>query len=229
MAADTHTELPPVGVKPAQEAIQGEGGQTPAAAPHSATTEHAGKGGLPQFRFEYWGGQIIWLLIIFAVLYALLAKVFVPRLRRVLDTRAETIAGALEQARRAQAEADTQAQAAQAEIDEGRAQARRVAADAKAKAGESLARSQARRVAADAKAKAQAEMAARQAEEDQRLAAELETAELRIRGLRDQAMASVGAIAAETAEAIVAKLTGASASRAEVEAALGGRTPEEVA
>ena len=97
MAAETETPVtPPVGVKPAQEAIQGEGGRMPEATPHSGTTEQPGKGGLPQFRFEYWGGQIVWLLIIFAVLYVLLAKVFVPRLRGVQDTRAQTIADAVE-------------------------------------------------------------------------------------------------------------------------------------
>jgi len=197
-------------VKPAQEAIQGEGGRMPEATPAHGAAEHPGKsGGLPQFRFEYWGGQIVWLLIVFAVLYVLLAKVFVPRLRGVQDTRAQTIADAVEQARRVQAEADAQAAAAKAEIAEARAHARRVAADAKAKA--------------------QTEMAARQAAEDQRLAGELEKAETRIRGMRDQAMANVGAIAAETAEAIVAKLTGAAPSRAEVDAALSARTPEGVA
>ena len=75
----------------------------------------------------------------------------------------------------------------------------------------------------------QAEMAERQAAEDARLQAELEKAEERIRGLRDQAMANVGQIAADTAEAIVAKLTGAAPSRAEVDAALTARTPEGVA
>ena len=199
MAAETTT---PSGVdhdgNPAAEAAEAvHGHEVPAGTTEVAA--HGGEGGgLPQFRFEYWGGQIIWLLIIFAVLYALLAKVFVPRLRRVLDTRAETIAGALEQARRAQAEADSQAKAAQAEIDEGRAQARRVAADAKAKAGESLARSQ--------------------AAEDQRLAGEMDKAEARIRATRDKAMANVGGIAAETAQAIVEKLTGAAATAAEVKA-----------
>jgi F-type H+-transporting ATPase subunit b len=212
MAAETQTEsgAAPIGAKPAMEAIQGEGGRMPAAAPTTATTEQEHKsGGLPQFRFEYWGGQIVWLVILFAILYALLAKVFVPRLRRIQDTRAQTIADAVEQARRVQAEADAQAKAAKAEIEEARAQARRVAADAKAKA--------------------QAEMAERQAAEDQRLQAELEKAEARIRATRDQAMANVGAIAAETAEAIVAKLTGAKPSRAEVDAALPTRTPEGVA
>jgi F-type H+-transporting ATPase subunit b len=209
MAAETETSgPPPVGVKPAQEAIEGEGGHVPAAG-HTETAEHGGQGGLPQFRFEYWGGQIVWLLIVFAILYTLLAKVFVPRLRRVQDTRAQTIADAVEQARRVQAEADAQAAAAKAEIAE--------------------ARGQARRVAADAKAKAQAEMAARQAAEDQRLAVQLNEAEQRIRGLRDQAMANVSTIAADTAEALVAKLTGQPASRAEVEAALAGRKAEGVA
>ena len=212
MAAETQTETgaAPAGAQPAMDAVQGAAGRTPAAPSTTATTEQPHKsGGLPQFRFEYWGGQIVWLVILFAILYALLAKVFVPRLRRIQDTRAQTIADAVEQARRVQAEADAQAAAAKAEIEEARAQARRVAADAKAKA--------------------QAEMAERQAAEDQRLQAELEKAEGRIREMRDQAMTNVGQIAAETAQAIVAKLTGAAPSRAEVDAALTARAPEGVA
>ena len=206
MAAETHTDP---GAVPAAEAAEAMGGHAPDA--HAAgTTEQAhGSGGLPQFRFEYWGGQIVWLLLVFAILYVLLAKVFVPRLRKIQDTRAQTIADAVEQARRVQAEADAQAAAAKAEIED--------------------ARGSARRLAADAKAKAQAELAASQAAEDARLQGELEKAEARIRGMRDQAMANVGQIAAETAEAIVAKLTGAAPSRAEIDAALKSRTPEGVA
>src|SRR4051794_13067017 len=121
MAAETHTETgaAPVGVKPAMEAVQGEGGQMPAAAQTTASSEQPHKsGGLPQFQFQHWGGQIVWLLIVFAILYVLLAKVFVPRLRAIQDTRAQTIADAVEQARRVQAEADAQARAAKAEIDD---------------------------------------------------------------------------------------------------------------
>jgi F-type H+-transporting ATPase subunit b len=209
MAAETQIQpdAHDVGAVPAAEAVEGVGGQPPAA--HTATEQPHQGGTLPQFRFEYWGGQIVWLLIVFAILYALLSKVFVPRLRRIQDTRAQTIADAVEQARSVQAEADAQAAAAKAEIGDARAQARRLAAEAKAKA--------------------QAEMAERQAAEDQRLQAELEKAEARIRAMRDQAMQNVGAIAAETAEAMVAKLTGAAPSRAELDAALAQRTPEGVA
>jgi F-type H+-transporting ATPase subunit b len=106
----------------------------PAGAAGSTEVPHeSGGGGLPQFRFEYWGGQIVFLLIIFAVLYILLAKVFVPRFRRIQDNRATTIADAVSQARSVQAEAEAQAAAAKAEIEDARAKTRGMAADAKAK------------------------------------------------------------------------------------------------
>lgn len=176
--------------QPADSAVAHTGESTEAA---------QGGGGLPQFKFEYWGGQIVWLLIIFAVLYTLLAKVFVPRLRKVLDLRAETIASAVDQAKKVQAEADAQAAAAKAEIEQARAASRAMAAEAKAKAT--------------------AELNKRQAAEDERLAGELAQAEERIRGLRDAAMTNVSSIASETAQAIVERLTGAKASAAELKAA----------
>lgn len=169
----------------------------------AGTTEVAAhgseSGGLPQFDFQYWGGQIIWLLLLFAILYVLFARVFVPRFRKVADTRAQTIADALAEARRTQTEADAKAEAVRADIDTARADARRLVADARAKASEEMARTQ--------------------AAQDAELAAQVETAEVRIRGLRDQAMTNVRVIATDTAEAIVAKLTGKPISSAEAKIA----------
>ena len=168
----------------AAEAVHGHevtGGTTEVAA-------HGGEGGgLPQFEFEYWGGQILWLLILFAIFYFLVARVFVPRLRRVLDERRSTIETAIADARQAQAEAGEQATKAQAEIAE--------------------ARSRAQRIAAEARGKSKVEADARLAEQDAALGEKLELAEARIRASRDQAMSQVGAIATETAQAIVAKLS----------------------
>ncbi len=170
-----------------------------AATGSTATAEHSGGGGLPQFRFEYWGGQIAWLLLIFAVLYTLLARVFVPRIRRVLDLRAATISTAVEQAKAVQVQADAQAEAAKADIEKARAQSRALAADAKAKAT--------------------AELNLRQAAEDARLAGELAEAETRIRTLRDAAMTNVSGIATEIAQSIVERLSGEPASATDLKAA----------
>jgi len=176
----------PAEIAPAEagEAVHGHevvGGTTEVAA-------HGGEGGgLPQLEFEYWGGQILWLLILFAIFYVLVAKVFVPRLRKVLDTRQETISGAIAEARKAQAQADEQATKAQAEIADARAQALRIASEARAKA--------------------KAEGDARLAEQEAGLAKQTEEAEARIRAARDQAMGQVPVIARDTAEALIAKLS----------------------
>ena len=170
---------------------------------HTEVAHGGGEGGgLPQFRFEYWGGQILWLLIMFAVIYVLVGKIFAPRMRKALDERTGTISDAVSSARNVQAQADAQAAAATAELAEARARAQRIAADAKAKV--------------------KAEAAERQAAEEAKLNAMLGESETRIRASRDQAMQSVEAIAADTAGFLVERLSGQQPAPAELQAALAG-------
>ena len=172
-----------------------------------ATTEaaHGGEhesGGLPQFEFQHWFGQIVYLIFLFAILYWLIAKVFAPRMRRVFDERASTISTAVETARQVQAEAAGQAEAAKAEVEAARASSRATAAAAKA------------RVTDEANARAAAE----EAVVDARIA----EAEAAIGKTRDAAMTNVGAIASDTAAAIVERLTGKAPTAAEAAAAVKG-------
>ncbi len=181
-------------------------------APHSvavadthASTEAAhgeGGGGLPQFEFQHWFGQIVYLIFLFALLYWLMAKVFVPRLRGVIDQRAATIADAVSAARQVQAEAAGQAEAAKAEVEAARASSRATAAAAKARVTE----------AANARA----------AEEEAVVNARIAEAETAIGKTRDAAMTNVASIASDTAAAIVERLTGKAPSAAEAAAAVKG-------
>lgn len=161
---------------------------------------HAGGGGLPQFQFQHWGGQIAYLLILFAILFVLIAKVFAPRIRKVFDERREAIDGALASARAVQAEAAGQAEAARQALAE--------------------ARSRAQKTAADAKAKASAESAVREAELEAELNTRQAAADARIRAAREQAMAQLSTVATDAAEAMIEKLTGAPASRETVASAV---------
>lgn len=167
---------------------------------HAEAAAHGG-GGLPQLQFEHWAGQIVWLLLIFAVVYFALAKLFVPKMRGAIDARGSKIAEDLANARALRDEAEAQAQAAAAEMAEARARAQKTAADAKARAA--------------------AEAAKRQAAEEAVLNERLAEAETRIRAARDAAMANVRVIAADTASAITEKLTGEAPAREDVDAALG--------
>ncbi len=172
-----------------------------------ATTEaaHGGEhesGGLPQFEFQHWFGQIVYLLILFAILYVLIAKIFAPRMRRVFDERASTISTAVETARQVQAEAAGQAETAKRELEEARAASRATAAAAKA------------RVTDEANSRAEAEEAV--------VAARIAEAEAAIGKTRDAAMTNVASIASDTAMAIVERLTGKAPTGAEAAAAVKG-------
>nr|WP_314438375.1 hypothetical protein [uncultured Brevundimonas sp.] len=167
----------------------------------TATAAEHGSGGLPQFQFEHWAGQIGYLLILFFVLYLLVSKVFAPRLRKVMDERADTISNAVATARQVQAEAADQAAQAQAEVAKARADARATAAAAKARVTE--------------------EANARQAAEEAVVNARIADAEASIGKTRDAAMANVSTIASDTTAAMVERLTGKAATAAELAAVKG--------
>lgn len=172
-----------------------------------ATTEaaHGGEheaGGLPQLEFQHWFGQIVYLVILFVILYALIAKVFAPRMRRVFDERESTISGAIATARQVQAEAAGQAEAAKAEVEKARADARAASVAAKARVTDEANR--------------------RAAEEEAVVSARIAEAETAIGKTRDAAMTNVAAIAADTASAIVERLTGKAPTAAETAAAVKG-------
>lgn len=166
------------------------------------SAEAHGDGGLPQLEMQHWAGQVAWLLIIFVVLYVLLSRVFLPKLRAVQDERADTIAEAVQTARTVQDEARRQAEAAQAEVVKARADARSTAVAAKARVNE--------------------EANARQAAEEAVVNARIAEAEASIAQTRDTAMSNVASIASDATSAIVERLTGKPATQAEVSSTLKG-------
>ena len=172
----------------------------------TATTGHPAPqatGGLPQFDATWWPGEMVWFAIIFAVVFALMAKVFVPRVAGAITEREERISGDIARARALKEQAEAQSAAADAEM--------------------ARARAAAQKVAAEAKARVQAAAAARQAVEEAKLAETIAAAEASIRAARDQAMTHVREIAADTARVIVIKLTGQPADAADIKAALAGK------
>jgi len=166
----------------------------------AARAAENGTSGLPQFDLNQWPGQMVWMLIIFGILFLLFRYVFVPKVGGTIAEREDKIGGDIKEARRLRDEAEVQAKAAADEVAQARARAQRLAADAKAAAT--------------------SEAEKRQAAEEARLGEVLTAAEGRIAAARAEAMGHVRGIAADTAEAIVARLTGESTTPAEVERAL---------
>ncbi len=153
-------------------------------------------GGLPQLDLATWPNQLLWLLVTFTILYILMSRVVTPRINAVIEDRAEKISGDLAKAR----EADENAKAMQAQYEQALADAR---ADASDKAREAT-------QAANAKA------AASEAELAKKLAKKIATAETKLAGMRDEALANLNDVATEAAQDAVKQLIGMKATKAEV-------------
>ena len=173
--------------------------QTVAAHAAAAPPAPAG-GGLPQFDIAQWPGQIVWLLVIFALMFALFHRVIVPRLSGGVSAREDRIAADIGEARRLRENAQAEADSAAGEM--------------------SAARGRAQRLASEAAEQSKAAASESRAAEEARLQASIAEAESRIAASRAEAMSHVRVIAVDAARAMVAKLTGAEIGADEVERAL---------
>jgi len=154
---------------------------------------------IDQLPFVY-QSQWFWLLLVLAVIYFVIGRGMVPKIESTVDARDRKIADDLAAAHRARAAADETEDALRAAHAESRTQAQALAASAKASAAKD---------AENRLAKADAEISVKAAEADASLAR-----------ARDEALASLETVAAEAAQAIVAKVSGARVSPGQAHAAV---------
>jgi F-type H+-transporting ATPase subunit b len=148
---------------------------------------------MPQFDFgNVFVPQLFWLAVFFIVLYFGIVRPTLPKLGRVMDERTGKIDADLAAAQAAKQSADELGEAYRRDLERDRETAR----DALAKAKEQAAHEREKRLA----------------EADARINARVGEAEERIAAARSDAGASLRAVAIETTQAIVAKLTGTTPS-----------------
>ncbi len=150
-----------------------------------ATALAAEQGGMPQFQFgnPLTISQVVWMVVIFLALYAVLARWALPGVGAVLEERARRISADLDAAKAAKAEAD------------------RAVAELAAATRAARAEAQAEIAAATAAAREAATLNAR-------LEGDLKEAEARISAARSQAMGALREVACEAAGAMITRLTG---------------------
>ena len=165
-----------------------------------ASAEHAEAAGLPQMDVTTYVGQVFWLLVTFGLLYALLAKVFLPRLGAVLEERRGRIADDLDTAANLRGDAEDAGRAMESAMADARARAHAIVAK--------------QRDALNAEIDAEAK------EADAALDLRLADSATRIETRKTAALAQVREVGAEAATALVQKLIGVTPDQAEVARAL---------
>ena len=155
---------------------------------------------MPQLNFADFPPQLVWLAISFLVLYVAMAKVAVPRIAEVLESRQDRIARDLDEAKRLSEESDKAKAEYEAALEEARAKAHGMVTELKA----TLTKEQdASRVDLEAK------LAAKSAEAEKSIAA-----------AKDEALSNVRQIAGAAAKATVAKLVSVDLADGDVDAAI---------
>jgi len=172
------------------------------AEPVTHTEAPEGHGGFPPFQSQHFPSQLFWLALTFILLYVLMSRVALPRVGAILADRQKRIADDLAAAQRLK----EQSEAANAAYQKSLAEARR----------------RAQSIAAETRERQTAEAEATNSRLEAQLHEKLAAAERSIGTTRATAMRNVGGIAAETAAAIVERLTGTTPTEQEVAAAVAG-------
>jgi len=151
---------------------------------------------LPQIFFS----QLFWLLLVFGIIYFVIGRGMVPKIRSVVDDRDRKIADDLAAAQKAREDAEAAEAAYRERIEASRGDAIKLANEAK-------------------------QAAAREVEQklhgvDEQIHARTAEAEARIREASSQARRDLEAVAAEAASELVAKLTGKPVAPAEASSAV---------
>jgi F-type H+-transporting ATPase subunit b len=160
--------------------------------PKGATAHTAAEGGhkppFPPFDSSTFASQLVSLLIAFVALYLIVSRIALPRVGSLLDARQNAIEGDLAEAQTLKDASDAALKAYESEL--------------------AAARSRAQAISAETREKLNAAAAAERTTLERRLAVKLAEAEKTIAATRERAMGNVRSIAADTAAAIVQRLTG---------------------
>jgi F-type H+-transporting ATPase subunit b len=144
---------------------------------------------MPQLDYHTFVPQLVWLAISFVVLYLLMSRLGLPKVRAVIEGRKRHLDNDLSRAAALKEEAEVALAAYQKALTDARA------------AAQTTLRETSEKLAVEA--------AARQQQLSATLAEQVAAAETRIAASKEQALADVRGIAAEVGSAVVEKLIGA--------------------
>jgi len=168
----------------------------------TAHTEAEGghKAPFPPFQKDTFASQLVSLAIAFVALYLIVSRIALPRVGSLLDERQGTIEGDLNEAQKLKDASDAALKAYESEL--------------------AAARSRAQAIGTETREKLNAASEAERKKLEDRLTLKLTEAEKTIASTREAAMKNVRGIAAETATAMVQRLTGVSPDGKSVERAV---------
>ena len=154
--------------------------------------------GMPQLDPEYWFSQAFWLIIIFLSIYLLIARIFIPKIKSVIDMRESKIRKDLEEAKIFNEEAEKKLKSYKDLIETGKMNAKKILLNSSQKLNEDM---------QEKKNKIQKE-----------IEQETRNAEKEIQKFKSDSLGKVSAISEEIASGLIKDIFGEDLNRSSVEA-----------
>ena len=158
----------------------------------------AAEAGMPQLDPEYWFSQAFWLIIIFLSIYLLIARIFIPKIKSVIDMRESKIRKDLEEAKIFNEEAEKKLKSYKEFIETGKMNAKKILSDSSQKLNQDM---------QEKKNKIQKE-----------IEQETRNAEKEIQKFKSDSLGKVNAISEEIASGLIKDIFGEDLNRSSIKA-----------
>ena len=166
------------------------------------------EGGMPQLNPEFWASQIFWLILIFASLYIVIWKIFLPKITDGIENRKSRIVNDLNETQKLKENAEKKLEEYNQIIEDARKEAKKILEDSKKK------------LEKDIKSKKQ--------KFNEEIEKELMSVEKEIKSLKKLSISSINKIAAEVSSEVIKQLVGTSVNMSNVSAIVEDISKKEV-
>jgi len=156
--------------------------------------------GMPQLDPTYWASQAFWLILIFTLLYLILSKMFIPKIKENIDDRENKIKDDLDEAQELRAIADQKLKEYEIIIEN--------------------AKKEFQKIIFESKNKLNAEIQNKKKKIEHEIEIEIKGAEQEIESLKKESLANISVISKELTLKIIEKVSGEPLNQSSIEAAV---------
>ena len=160
----------------------------------------AAEAGMPQLDPTYWASQAFWLILIFTLLYLVLSKMFIPKIKESIDDRENKIKDDLDEAQKLRSTADKKLKEYEIIIEN--------------------AKKEFQKIIFESKNKLNAEIQNKKKKIEHEIEIEINSAEQEIENLKKDSLASISVISKEMTLKIIEKVSGEPLNQSSIEAAV---------
>ena len=160
----------------------------------------AAEAGMPQLNPTYWASQAFWLILIFTLLYLVLSKMFIPKIKESIDDRENKIKDDLDEAQKLKNLAEEKLKEYELSIEN--------------------AKKDVQKIVFESKNKLNLEIQNKKKKFEKEIKIEIESAEKEIENLKKDSLKDISTISEEIASSVIEQISGEPMNQSSVKAAI---------